>query len=38
MQANEAALGDVMAEVLNLSRRLFEGTKDISQLRGPLGG
>lgn len=33
MQASEATLDDVMAEVLKLSRRLAEATREISQLR-----
>lgn len=38
MQVSEATLDDVMAEVLNLSRRLTEATKEISDLRRRLDG
>lgn len=38
MQVSEATLDDVMAEVLNLSRRLTEATQQISELRGRLEG
>lgn len=36
MQASEATLDDVMAEVLNLSRRLSDATREIADLRGRL--
>jgi hypothetical protein len=36
MQASEATLDDVMAEVLNLSRRLTDATREIAELRGRL--
>ncbi len=38
MQVSEATLDDVMAEVLNLSRRLNEATRQISELPGRLDG
>lgn len=37
MHVGEATLDDVMAEVLRLSRRLGEATKEIAQLRDRLG-
>ncbi|MFC4785587.1 hypothetical protein ACT8ZV_13995 [Nocardioides sp. MAHUQ-72] len=36
LQASEATLDDVMAEVLNLSRRLAQATGEIAELRGRL--
>ena len=36
LQASEATLDDVMAEVLNLSRRLTDATREIAELRGRL--
>ena len=36
MQSSEATLDDVMAEVLNLSRRLTDATGEIAELRGRL--
>jgi hypothetical protein len=37
MHVGEATLDDVMTEVLRLSRRLGEATKEIAQLRDRLG-
>lgn len=36
LQASEATLDDVMAEVLNLSRRLTDASREIAELRGRL--
>jgi hypothetical protein len=38
LQVSEATLDDVMGELLNLSRRLTEATREISELRGRLDG